>query len=130
MIVPLSILLASLILALGFIMFRRWETARGVRMFDARRTALDQYAEELWSALVLGGLPVRWRQNAIAVTHRLGHGGVHMAVSALRAAERPLARLSYKMRVSAPKAGSAQVSKFLQTITPQKGSGDFQEKSV
>ena len=99
---------------------RRYEYARGVRFFEERRAELDVRAEELWAALVTGGVPMSWRTYAQAVLHDITHLGVHSAVELVRAIERPLARLSYKMRVSAPKSGSAPVSSFLRTITPDK----------
>lgn len=120
MLAPLILLLIALSAMLGFLSLRRVEVARGVRYFDTGRTLLDSRAEELWVKLVTGGVPLSWRHFASVVLHDLGHLGVHTAVEVVRAMERPLAKLSYKMRVSAPKSGNAPVSDFLRTITPEK----------
>jgi hypothetical protein len=68
----------------------------------------------------MGGIPVSWRTYTRAIVHELTHFLVRVAVEVVRAIERPLAKLSYKMRVSAPKSGMAPVSEFLKTLTPEK----------
>lgn len=120
MIAPLTLILVALVAMLGLISVRRLELARGMRFFDTQRSVLDARAAELWEALVLGGLPVSWRAYVRAVFHDLGQVLVHTAVEVVRAVERPLAKLSYKMRVTAPKSGTKPVSDFLKTITPEK----------
>jgi hypothetical protein len=124
------VLVVTLAAGLGYTWFRRVEEARGVRVYADTRAQLDIFAEELWRAAVLGGIPLSWRHRAQALAHEVGHEGVHMAVTLLRAIEAPLSRLSYRMRVSAPKTGAAPVSEFLKTITPDRTGGDFQQKSV
>ncbi len=116
------LLLTVLVLGLLFVTFRRFEVGRGVRFYEAERSRFDAYAEEFWSALVLGGVPLSWRQNTAVVVHRATHEGLHVLVALLRSIEAPLARLSYKMRVSAPKPAGTPVSDFLKTITPDKAS--------
>lgn len=120
MIAPLVIILIALSAMLGFLSLRRLEVARGVRYFDTERAVLDQHAEVIWAKLIHGGIPLSWRVYAGVILHDVTHLGVHSAVELVRAVERPLARLSYKMRVSAPKGGGAPVSNFLRTITPDK----------
>lgn len=122
MITAALVLVFTILLAVAFVVFRTVEARQNRRFFDATRTAWDQRVTTAWHALVTGGVPREWREHAAVVLHRATQSGVHVAVTALRAAERPLARLSYKMRVSAPKAGTGQVSEFLKTITPDKGS--------
>lgn len=127
----LVVIILALSAGLAFVSMRRFEESRGIRLFNERRVALDSYASSLWEALVLGGIPVAWRKHAALLIHGVTHEGVRQAVEVVRAVERPLARLSYKMRVSAPKGAGAPVSDFLKTITPDKtGNGDFREKSV
>jgi hypothetical protein len=127
---PLLLIVLALLAALSFVSVRRFEAAKGTRFFDAQRAVLDTRAEEVWHALVTGGAPLAWRTYAQVTAHTVGHEVVRIAVEVVRAVERPLARLSYKMRVSAPKVGAAPVSDFLKTITPDKGAGDLQHKSV
>lgn len=127
---PLILLSVALLLGALFLAVRMVEVRRDIRFFDEQRTALDAHANELYAAVVMGGIPVRWRQYTAFLVHQITHEIVHLAVLSLRAIERPLARLSYRMRVSQPKTGG-EVSSFLKTITPDKsGSGEFQEKSV
>lgn len=120
MVAPLVLMLIALSAIAGFLSMRRLELARGARFFEAERSVLDVRAEVLWTRLVEGGIPLSWRSYVRAVLHDLTHLVVHSAVEVVRAVERPLAKLSYKMRVSAPKSGSAPVSSFLRTITPEK----------
>jgi hypothetical protein len=117
---PLVLILVALMAMLTLISVRRYETAKGMRFFDSYRETFDVYAAQLWVGVVLGGIPVSWRTYARAVVHDVTHTGVRLAVEVIRAIERPLARLSYKMRVSAPKGAGAPVSDFLRTITPEK----------
>lgn len=120
MIAPLWVILVALCAILGVLSVRRVEEARGVRYFDTARRSLDARAEVVWEALVLGGIPVSWRSYVRAALHDLTHLLVRIAVEVVRAIERPLARLSYKMRISAPKSGVAPVSEFLKILTPEK----------
>ena len=128
---PLLLIVVALLAALSFVSVRRFEVVKGSRFFETQRSVLDTRAEEVWQALVTGGAPQSWRTYVQATAHAVTHEVVRLAVEVVRAVERPLARLSYKMRVSAPKATTAPVSDFLKTITPDKtGSGDLQHKSV
>lgn len=120
MLTPAILLVIVLSAILGFVSLRRFEIARGVRYFEPQRALLDERATELWRAVVLGGMPLSWRNYIKAVLHDITHLGVYSAVQVVRAVERPLAKLSYKMRVSAPKSGVAPVSEFLKIITPEK----------
>ena len=114
------LILLALVAGLALISVRRYETTRGVRYFENARTAFDAYAEALWATLVLGGIPMSWRSFMRSVGHEVSHSTVRLAVETIRAVERPLARLSYKMRVSAPKGNTAPVSDFLRTLSPEK----------
>ncbi len=120
MFAPLVLILIALCAIGGVFTVRRVELVRGTRFFEPVRASFDSWATDLWSALVLGGIPVSWRSYVRAVAHDLTHLLVRVAVEVIRAIERPLARLSYKMRVSAPKSGMAPVSEFLKTLTPDK----------
>ncbi|MEK7063248.1 MAG: hypothetical protein AAB955_00985 [Patescibacteria group bacterium] len=113
------ILITAAVLLGAFVTFRIVEHKRGVRLFEVSRAALDVHALILWNDLVTGGVPLKWRHSAKVIAHQATHGGLQSLVILLRAAERPLARLSYKLRVSAPKAGGREVSQYLKTITPE-----------
>jgi hypothetical protein len=62
----------------------------------------------------------------------LSHEIVHLFLATLRAVEKPVAQLSYKMRLARTKNGTRSVSEYLRTITPDKGEEKtaLQEKSV
>ncbi len=115
----LFLIALSLILALSYIWIRRFETVRGVRYREEMRVRFDQRAEMLWTGLVEGGIPLEWRHYAKIAAHTTSHQAVRIAVETVRAIERPLARLSYKLRVTAPK-GAGEVSEFLKTLSPEK----------
>lgn len=120
MFTPLAVILVALCAMAGIFAVRRVELVRGTRFFEPVRASFDTWATDVWSALVMGGIPVSWRSYVRAVAHDLTHLLVRVAVEVVRAIERPLAKLSYKMRVSAPKSGVAPVSEFLKTLTPDK----------
>ncbi len=120
MITPLLTILVALCAIAAVFAVRRVELVRGTRFFEPVRASFDTWATDMWAALVMGGIPVSWRSYVRAVVHDLTHLLVRIAVEVVRAIERPLAKLSYKMRVSAPKSGAAPVSEFLKTLTPEK----------
>ncbi len=131
MIPPLVLIGAAAVLGVLFFALRSVEERRGYRYFADQRKQLDAFVEEVWAAAVLGGVPISWRQQVRIAVHEIGHGIVQHAVYALRMIERPLSRLSYKMRVTAPKSGgSREVSGFLKTLSPREEQQDFQGKSV
>lgn len=120
MLAPLVLIVVALTAILGVLWFRRIEETRGQRFFDEVRTTFDVWAADVWRVLVMGGIPMAWRSYVRAVVHDVTHLLVRVAVEVVRAIERPLAKLSYKMRVSAPKSGAAPVSEFLKILTPEK----------
>lgn len=120
MIAPVVVMCIAASAMLAFVSVRRTEVARGERFFEAERALLDARVSELWTRAVRGGVPMSWRSFLRAVLHDATHLTVHAAVEGIRAVERPLARLSYKMRISAPKSGVAPVSEFLKVLTPDK----------
>lgn len=127
MIVPAIVLAVGLVLTLCYILFRVWEVRRGVRIYNERRLLLDHWAERVYETLVLGGVPLSWRRYAVAVVHEISHEAVRLMVVIIRAVEKPLVRLSYRLRVSAPKNGAQPVSEFLRTIAPDKQAATSQK---
>lgn len=124
---PAIVLAVGLVLTFSFILFRVWEVRRGVRIYNERRLLVDQWAERVFETLVLGGVPLSWRKYAVAVVHEISHEAVRLMVVIIRAAEKPLVRLSYRLRVSAPKTGAQPVSEFLRTIAPDKQAATSQK---
>ncbi|MBU6310590.1 hypothetical protein KGO06_01500 [Patescibacteria group bacterium] len=120
MLLPLSVMLVAASLMLAFAYVRRLELARGARFFESERARLDARVTAFVPRLVLGGVPLSWRAYLGAIAHDVTHLSIHGAVEAIRAIERPLAKLSYKLRISAPRTGAAPVSEFLKTITPER----------
>lgn len=110
---------ATLLIGLFFVSLRRYEATRGVRFFETARTDFDIWATKIFEHIIQGGVPVSWRSQFTAFLHAFTHTIVDIAVWLVRSLEHRLARFSYHLRVTAPK-GSAQVSEFLRTLTPDK----------
>jgi hypothetical protein len=106
----------------GFWCFRLWEAKRGVRVWDTRRRALDAAVGNAYHALVAGDALAAHRLRIFALVHAITHRSLAWFVDILRAVERPLARVSYRMRMAPPKAPAREPSEFLKTITPEKKS--------
>lgn len=127
--------LVSLVLLVGFLVFRSWEEKRGVRLFATVRARLDERVLRTYHHAVTGTIPYRYRTAFFVFLQKMIHEAVLVIVGALRAIERPLTRLSYRMRMSTPKANGKEVSSFLRTIVPLKKresgtDGTDSEKSV
>ena len=124
---PAIVLAVGLMLTFCFILFRVWEVSRGVRIYNDHRLLLDNWAERVYEIMVLCGVPLAWRKYGVAVAHEISHEAVRLLVVIIRAVEKPLVRLSYRLRVSAPKTGAQPVSEFLRTIAPDKQSATSQK---
>lgn len=127
--------LVSLFLLVGFLVFRSWEEKRGVRVWAGTRAKLDEQVRHWYHNAVTGTIPYRYRTAFFVFLQKMIHEAVLVIVRALRAIERPLTRLSYRMRMSTPKANGKEVSSFLRTIVPLKkrdggADGTDSEKSV
>lgn len=128
-IAPLTL---ALFLIGAFVLFRVHEEKRGARYFDAYRTHADELAAHIYRLLVMGQIPREWRTTLMSVTTRGLHRLVVLTVELLRAIERPLTRLSHRMRTAVPAKSKENVSEFLKTLTPRKskGNGEASENSV
>ncbi len=117
----------ALILLLGFVGFRFWEEKRDVRVFAHARGIADEFAKHLYHSAVMGNISAEYRVALTHFLHTLAHDTVVFLVEGLRAIERPLTRLSYRMRKSPPAPAGKEPSAFLKTITPaptpEKGRG-------
>ncbi|MDE2079096.1 MAG: hypothetical protein KGI73_01775 [Patescibacteria group bacterium] len=114
----------SLVLLVVFVGFRFFEERRGFRVWMHLRTQTDAFVAEAYKGAVTGNIPSEYREALVHFLHRLAHDLVVTAVLGLRAIERPLMRLSYRMRRAAPKANGKEPSAFLKTITPEKRGGE------
>ncbi len=128
----LYILLAALFVAVIYAALRAWEDRRGALIAHAHREKLDAWLAHIYQGMVEGGIPLTWRNKTGAFAYSLTHEIVHLVLAALRAIEKPIAQLSYKMRLARTKNGARSVSEYLRTITPEKGEEKtaLQEKSV
>lgn len=125
----------ALILLSAFVIFRMWEEKRGIRMWARAREGVDMQVVEVYQSAVTGSIPQKYRIQFFAFLQHTVHQFVLLLVATLRAVERPLTRISYRMRMSASNTNKKEVSPFLQTIVPEKpdtvsGDGTGQEKSV
>jgi hypothetical protein len=110
----------SLVLLVGFIAFRFFEERRGVRVWAHARTEADVVVAAAYQSAVTGNIPSEYRDATLHFLHALAHDLIVFLVEGLRAIERPLMRLSYRMRRSAPAAHGHEPSAYLKTITPEK----------
>lgn len=113
----------SLVLLLAFFVFRSWEEKRGVRVFASVRRGLDETVRDIYQGAVTGSIPAHYRVALITSLRHRAHETVLLLVDVLRAIERPLTRLSYRMRMANPNAPKREVSSFLQTISLRKKEG-------
>ena len=112
--------LIALVLLVAFVFFRFWEQKRGVKVWaDARNTA-DEVVSDMYTSAVLGSFPHKYRIAFLNFLHTLLHDSVVFAVESLRALERPLTRLSYRLRQSAPSANGKEPSAFLKNLVSEK----------
>lgn len=122
---------ASLALLLLFFVFRMWEEKRGIRLLPNFRNSADETVKDMYRGAITGSIPSHYRVEFIAFLQRITHEVVLLLVEALRAVERPLTRLAYRMRMSAPNTKKKPVSAFLKTIAFEKESGsDMQSEGA
>ena len=124
-------LFASIALLVAFFLFREWEEKRGRKAWAPARLEADRRVADLYNKMVMGSIPQSWREAVIAFLHQATHTVVVWTVAGLRAAERPLARLSYRMRQQAPAGTGKGPSEFLKTMSEKKnGNGTTPESGV
>ena len=119
-IIPFVLGLAGLV---GFWFVREREEQRGTRLAESHRATLDRVVAEAYHTLVAGDALHTHRLRFFALVHNVSHRVVIALVAALRAVERPLARVSHRMRMEPPKS-PREPSEFLKTITPDKKTTD------
>lgn len=103
-----------------FVVFRVWEEKRGVRLWASLRKDADEQVVEAYRSAITGSIPQHYRIRFFAFLQHTVHECVLLLVATLRAVERPLTRISYRMRMSASNTNKKEVSPFLQTIVPEK----------
>ena len=103
-----------------FIVFRMWEQKRGIRIWAGMREDVDEQVVEAYRSAITGSIPQKYRIRFLAFLRNAIHGLVLLLVATLRAVERPLTRISYRMRMSASNTKKKEVSPFLKTIAPKK----------
>lgn len=116
-VIPFVVGLGGLI---GIWLFRSWEVKRGRRMWEDRRRLLDTTVAEAYRAIVAGDALRTHRARIFALAHSLSHRALTALVLILRTIERPLARISYRMRAAPPKIPAREPSEFLKTLMPEK----------
>jgi len=116
---------------LGLVLYallRFFEISRGKRFFDAVRSRLDAFSSRVYRLAVFGELPHGYRAWFSARVGELVHHAVVALVAWLRAIERPLSRMSRRLRVSRhTSTASREPSSFLKDI--KNGAHDAHEKS-
>ncbi|TAJ14803.1 hypothetical protein EPO56_01790 [Patescibacteria group bacterium] len=120
MIFSVSLFLLSSTLLTGFIVFRLWEEKRGHRLWALKREHADHVVTDMYHRAITGNVPYRYRTAFIVFLQKGIHEVVLLLVAGLRSIERPLTRLSYRMRMAVPQPKGKEVSSFLRTIVPRK----------
>ena len=108
----------------GIVLYALWrsiEIRRQSRAFEATRARLDVFATRLYRLFVFGELPATYRARLAKFAQSVAHSTVMFLVSMLRAVERPLSRLSHRMRVIRAKENKPpDSSSFLKTLSSSK----------
>lgn len=98
MAIGLSLFIAGIAGLSGFVALSMWEMRRGVRLFRALREKGDRLAAGAYRTLVFGEIPSVYRESLVAHARKGLHTLVNMLIALLRGVERPLARMSSRMR--------------------------------
>jgi hypothetical protein len=109
----------SLLLLLAFIAFRFFEESRGRKLWPEARAKADVVVSEAYKSAVMGSVPTEYREAFAHFLNRMAHDAVIFLVEGLRAIERPLARLSFRLR-QRPQGMKKDPSPFLKTLAPDK----------
>jgi len=121
---------SALVLLVGFIAFHAWELSRGKRIFDSYRTKVDEKVSRLYHDLVVYEIPESWRIAVVVFLHKVTHQIVVVSVNLLQAIERPLSRLSNRMRTRPPSTEAGEVSQYLKNIVPDKKKNDSENSTT
>ncbi len=113
----------SLALLIAFVAFRFSEERRGVKVWADTRAKADAVVSEMYRAAVVGNIPAEYREAFVRFLRTLAHDALVFLIEGLRAVERPLTRLSYRMRRVSPPTSAAEPSAFLKTIIQGKKNG-------
>lgn len=119
-----------LFLLVAFIAFRFWEEKRQMRLFAHARATADTVVSGMYQAAVMGSIPEEYRIALARFLHSLAHETIVFLVEGLRAVERPLTRLSLRMRQNVPSTKGREPSAFLKNIVPEKKNGTSPEDGV
>ena len=79
---------------------------------------------------VTGDIPRKYQEAIVHFSYRLAHETIVFLVEGLRAIERPLSGLSYRLRRSVPAGNGKEPSAFLKTITPEKSAEGADAKTT
>ncbi len=111
----------TLVLLIGYVLYRIGEEKRGIKLWAHARESADAEITSAYKNAVMGNLPSNWRNTFVLFARRVSHAAVVLAVEALRAVERELLKISHRMRRGgAPTGTGKEPSEFLKTITPDK----------
>lgn len=110
----------SLFLLVAFVAFRFLEERRGQRAWATTRASADVVVSDMYRAAVTGDIPRKYQDAIVHFLYTLAHDMIVFIIEGLRAIERPLAQLSYRLRRSVPSGNGKEPSAFLKTITPER----------
>lgn len=111
--------LVALTLILGFLALTSYEERRGVRVFAARRAALDERISRLTYVLSHIDFAAFLREESRRIAKQISHIAVAVTLRAVRALERLLTRLIVYLRTRYPVDAerSESTRPFLRTLS-------------
>lgn len=111
---PLIILLASVVLLIGFLVLTRYEARRGMRYFAGEREFLDTQVMRIQFIIEHVDLAAFLRDEIRHLANRLGHSIVHISLLGVRAVERLLTRLVKLLR-----------TRYADNVAPRESAREF-----
>ena len=121
--IHLILILASLLLLIGFFALTNYETRRGIRLYEPQRARLDRTIERITFITEHVNLAEFLRDEVRHRIARIGHDVVHFSLIAVRAIERLLTNLVRRLR-NHPEIDTAPretAREFVKTLSDFKG---------
>jgi len=122
--IQLTLILLSLVLAVGFGVMLTYESRSGARLFGAERSALDARVDHAVFILTHIDFVAFVREEGKHLLARIGHDSAHLVLQSVRAVERLLTRIVRALRAhraqreEAPRETSRA---FVKTLSDFKG---------
>ena len=121
--ISLLLILTSVILLTGFLGVTVYETTRGVRFFEKKRTRFDRVVDQMIFVFEHVDFSAFAREEIRHVARRIGHAVATLSLQSVRAVERLSTRLVRSFRThEASNAPRESTREFVKTLS------DFKEQ--